>query len=95
MTKRYGYIRAILVLVLLIIVVVVFTACAAKESDADEGLPKGFTKVSTQDVSGGDLVEYRHVETGCHYVYVSGLQAVSITPMYTNIGSGIPYCTED
>lgn len=67
-------------------------ACSNEGISADEGLPKGFTKVSEVEINYDEIVEIRHNETGCHYILVNGTRATAITPMYIKHASSTPYC---
>lgn len=81
-------------LLVLTVFAVSFTlvACSNEDISADEGLPKGFTKVTETNVYGNTAFEIRHKETGCHYILVDGTQAVTITQMYTPQNGNAPYC---
>lgn len=57
------------------------------------GLPESFKVVAETEVGGDTYYEVKHVVNGCHYVFVNGYQAVSITQMFIEKdGVSVPYC---
>lgn len=76
---RYGYL-----LIIICVLTVLLLGCNNKEDDDGEVVGSEFEKV------GGNVFfkEYRHIKTGCHYLYGNGM-----TPMFIEKdGRTVPYC---
>lgn len=60
---------------------------------AEAGKEKAFKLISKDDDS--ELLEYQHVETGCHYLKYSGHRKGNITQMFIEKnGVSVPYCED-
>lgn len=77
-------------LILLISIIIVATCNDSKASSAENVLPANFEKIATQKINGNNLVELRHIPTGCHYTYMYN---VSIEQIYD--ADNMPYCDKE
>lgn len=79
-------------LLLLIALTLVITACASEQGDAS--VPDGFVVVSSDDINiNVEVIEIKHIDTGCHFMYVDGYKNGGLVQMYVETENGnMPYC---
>jgi hypothetical protein len=73
---------------------VVLGGCTSDKSEAETNYKEGFDIVTVDKHNINNYAEVlKHKETGCHFVVVTGTQAVSVEQMFVKEnGVSVPYC---
>lgn len=72
-----------------VVIGLVFLSMDDKVDKVDAGGEDMFVEVGKQ---GDTFTEYKHIETGCHYLFTDGINGDSTIQMFVDTGKSRPYC---
>lgn len=75
---------------------ILLVACTAPVEQTDAKSEDIWEVIGTQEISGRIVTELRHIESGCHSVYMTSADGTFYEPMFKANMSGtqMPYCTD-
>ena len=91
MVKKINTIISLFCIISSLTVVIVGCSYLNEDSEVDAKGEDAFVEVADD----GMFTEYRHKETGCHYLYMNGSTTETVTQMFVDANgetSTKPYC---